>query len=128
MDGIADRPDAPLRGNFGQLRRLEAKHPGLKVIWSFGGWTWSGGFGDAAKNPAAFAQSCYDLVEAASALVVLGSSLTVMSGFRYVRHASRLERPVVIVNQGTTRGDDYAAATLDAPLGPILTALVAALR
>lgn len=78
--------------------------------------------------PPARTRACYDLVEAASALVVLGSSLTVMSGFRYVRHASRLERPVVIVNQGTTRGDDYAAATLDAPLGPILTALVAALR
>ena len=69
-------------------------------------------------------QACYDLVEAASALVVLGSSLTVMSGFRYVRHAARLERPVVIVNQGATRGDGYAAATLDAPLGQILTALV----
>jgi NAD-dependent SIR2 family protein deacetylase len=72
-------------------------------------------------------RACYDLVEAASALVVLGSSLTVMSGLRYVRHAARLERPVVIVNQGTTRGDGYAAATLDAPLGQILTALVAAL-
>jgi NAD-dependent SIR2 family protein deacetylase len=72
-------------------------------------------------------QACYDLVEAASALVVLGSSLTVMSGFRYVRHAARCERPVVIVNQGTTRGDEYAAATLDAPLGQILTALLASL-
>ena len=72
-------------------------------------------------------QACYDLVEAASALVVLGSSLTVMSGFRYVRHAAGCERPVVIVNQGATRGDDYATATLDAPLGQILTALVAAL-
>jgi NAD-dependent SIR2 family protein deacetylase len=72
-------------------------------------------------------QACYDLVEAASALVVLGSSLTVMSGFRYVRHAARLGRPVVIVNQGATRGDAYAAATLDVPLGRTLTALVAAL-
>ncbi|MYR47240.1 glycosyl hydrolase family 18 protein, partial [Streptomyces sp. SID5910] len=31
--------------------------------WSFGGWTWSGGFPDAVKNPAAFAKSCHDLVE-----------------------------------------------------------------
>jgi NAD-dependent SIR2 family protein deacetylase len=77
--------------------------------------------------PPARAQACYDLVEAASALVVLGSSLTVMSGFRYVRHAARLGRPVVIVNQGATRGDAYAAATLDAPLGQTLTALVEAL-
>ncbi len=71
--------------------------------------------------------ACYALVERAKALVVLGSSLTVMSGFRYVRHAARLGRPVVIVNQGATRGDSYAAETLDVPLGPALTALVAAL-
>ncbi|HEX5299310.1 MAG TPA: Sir2 family NAD-dependent protein deacetylase [Streptosporangiaceae bacterium] len=77
--------------------------------------------------PPARTRACYDLVEAASALVVLGSSLTVMSGFRYVRHAARLGRPVVIVNQGATRGDAYAAATLDAPLGQTLTALAAAL-
>ena len=53
----------PLRGNFNQLRKLKKKHPDLKVLWSFGGWTWSGGFTEAAKNPAAFAESCYDLVE-----------------------------------------------------------------
>jgi len=82
-------------------------------------------FGENVPQPRA--QACYDLVEAASALVVLGSSLTVMSGFRYVRHAARLERPVVIVNQGATRGDAYATATLDAPLGQTLTALVEAL-
>jgi chitinase len=33
------------------------------VLWSFGGWTWSGGFPQAVQNPTAFAQSCYDLVE-----------------------------------------------------------------
>ncbi|CAL9607017.1 glycoside hydrolase family 18 protein [Streptomyces althioticus] len=63
VDGVADTWDQPLRGTFNQLRKLKEKHPGLKVIWSFGGWTWSGGFGEAAKNPAAFAQSCLDLVE-----------------------------------------------------------------
>ncbi|MFE8964810.1 glycoside hydrolase family 18 protein [Streptomyces iakyrus] len=63
VDGKADTWDQPLRGNFNQLRKLKQKHPDLKVLWSFGGWTWSGGFGEAAKNPAAFAQSCYDLVE-----------------------------------------------------------------
>jgi len=51
----------------------------------------------------------------------------VMSGFRYVRHAAGLQRPVVIVNQGETRGDGYATAALDAPLGRTLTDLVAAL-
>ncbi|MGA5266474.1 glycoside hydrolase family 18 protein [Streptomyces lydicamycinicus] len=64
VDGKADTWDnGALRGNFNQLRKLKKLHPNLKVIWSFGGWTWSGGFGEAAKNPAAFAQSCYDLVE-----------------------------------------------------------------
>jgi NAD-dependent SIR2 family protein deacetylase len=79
-------------------------------------------FGENVPRPRA--QACYDLVESADALVVLGSSLTVMSGFRYVRHAARCGVPVVIVNQGATRGDPYAAATLDAPLGPTLNALV----
>ncbi|MEV6420383.1 glycoside hydrolase family 18 protein [Streptomyces sp. NPDC051662] len=63
VDGVADTWDQPLRGNFNQLRKLKALHPGLKVIWSFGGWSWSGGFTEAAKNPAAFAQSCRALVE-----------------------------------------------------------------
>lgn len=63
VSGVADTWDQPLRGNFNQLRQLKAKYPNIKVLWSFGGWTWSGGFADAAKNPAAFAQSCYDLVE-----------------------------------------------------------------
>ncbi|MFF2191934.1 glycosyl hydrolase family 18 protein [Streptomyces sp. NPDC058157] len=63
VDGVADTWDQPLRGNFNQLRKLKAKYPGIKVVYSFGGWTWSGGFGQAAQNPAAFAQSCYDLVE-----------------------------------------------------------------
>jgi chitinase len=64
VDGVADTWDAgALRGNFGQLRRLKKMHPGLKVLWSFGGWTWSGGFTQAAANPAAFANSCYSLVK-----------------------------------------------------------------
>ncbi|QYN17124.1 glycoside hydrolase family 18 protein [Amycolatopsis sp. DSM 110486] len=62
VDGVADTWDQPLAGSFNQLKKLKAKHPGLKVIWSFGGWSWSGGFGQAAQNPAAFANSCYNLV------------------------------------------------------------------
>ncbi|MFH9071530.1 glycoside hydrolase family 18 chitinase [Streptomyces alboflavus] len=63
VDGVADTWDQPLRGNFNQLRKLKAKYPHIKVLWSFGGWTWSGGFTDAMKNPEAFADSCYKLVE-----------------------------------------------------------------
>ncbi len=47
-----------------------------------------------------------------------------MSGFRYVRHAASLGVPAVIVNQGATRGDALAAATVDAPLGETLEAAV----
>ncbi|HWG01153.1 MAG TPA: NAD-dependent protein deacetylase [Trebonia sp.] len=71
--------------------------------------------------------ACYSLVSAARSLIVLGSSLTVMSGFRYVRHAAEHGIPVLIVNQGVTRGDELALATLDAPLGATLTALLSAL-
>lgn len=63
VSGVADTWDQPLRGNFNQLRELKAKYPNIKILWSFGGWTWSGGFAQAAANPAAFAQSCYNLVE-----------------------------------------------------------------
>ncbi|MFI5913659.1 glycosyl hydrolase family 18 protein [Dactylosporangium sp. NPDC051541] len=62
VDGVADTWDQPLRGSFNQLKKLKAMHPGLKVIWSFGGWTWSAGFTQAAANPTAFANSCYNLV------------------------------------------------------------------
>jgi chitinase len=64
VDGKADTwaPGA-LRGNFNQLRKLKKLHPGLKVIFSFGGWTWSSGFSQAAANPAAFADSCYKVVK-----------------------------------------------------------------
>ncbi|MBN6052115.1 fibronectin type III domain-containing protein [Nonomuraea sp. RK-328] len=64
VDGVADTWDAgALRGSFNQLRKLKKKYPNLKVLFSFGGWTWSGGFTQAAANPAAFADSCYRLVE-----------------------------------------------------------------
>jgi NAD-dependent SIR2 family protein deacetylase len=79
-------------------------------------------FGENVPRPRV--DECYALVERAATLVVLGSSLTVMSGYRFVRQAARLGIPVVIVNQGATRGDAHAVARLDAPLGPTLTTLV----
>jgi chitinase len=64
VDGVADAWDTgALRGNFNQLRKLKREFPNIKVVWSFGGWTWSGGFTQAAQNPAAFADSCYSLVK-----------------------------------------------------------------
>jgi NAD-dependent SIR2 family protein deacetylase len=68
-------------------------------------------------------ERCYRLLDEASALLVLGSSLTVMSGFRFVRYAAKAGTPVLIVNQGETRGDPYAAVRVDLPLGAALTDL-----
>jgi NAD-dependent SIR2 family protein deacetylase len=65
----------------------------------------------------------YELVENARLLLVLGSSLTVMSGRRFVLRAAKLGIPVAIVNQGPTRGDAYAELTVDAPLGSVLPEL-----
>ena len=65
----------------------------------------------------------YALVDAADALLVAGSSLTVQSGLRFVRHAAQAGTPVVVVNRGATRGDRYAAVTLDAGTSPTLVTL-----
>jgi len=68
---------------------------------------------------------CYELVERSRSLLVLGSSLAVMSGLRFVKRAAALGRPVAIVNQGWTRGDEHATWKVPAPLGATLTALAA---
>jgi NAD-dependent SIR2 family protein deacetylase len=83
-------------------------------------------FGENVPRPRV--DQCHALVEQADALVVLGSSLTVMSGYRFVRHAARLAIPVAIVNVGPTRGDAQASLILDAPLGQTLTAVVSRCR
>lgn len=68
-------------------------------------------------------EQSYSLVEDADALLVAGSSLTVFSGYRFVRHAAALGRPVAIVNRGPTRGDDLATVKVDAGCSPILALL-----
>jgi NAD-dependent SIR2 family protein deacetylase len=77
--------------------------------------------------PAERVQRSYDAVEGLAdvdgVLLVVGSSLTVMSGLRFVKRAARLGVPVVIVNRGTTRGDDHAAYTLDEGCSEFLTEL-----
>ena len=67
----------------------------------------------------------FALVGEARCLLVLGSSLTVMSGYRFVRRAAALGIPVAIVNQGPTRADALCAVQVDAPLGRVLSMLVA---
>jgi NAD-dependent SIR2 family protein deacetylase len=69
----------------------------------------------------------YRMVDDAAALVVAGSSLTVMSGLRFVRHAAKDGKPVVIINRGATRGDDKATVKLEAGVSESLTWLAAEL-
>jgi NAD-dependent SIR2 family protein deacetylase len=79
--------------------------------------------------PADRVERCYAAVDALTAndgaLLVAGSSLTVMSGFRFVRRAAKAGTPVVIVNRGETRGDDLATYRLDEGTSEFLTALAA---
>jgi NAD-dependent SIR2 family protein deacetylase len=82
-------------------------------------------FGENVPSPRV--RDCFGLTSSAGTLLVLGSSLTVMSGYRFVRHAASLDIPVAIVNRGPTRGDADALTRLDAPLGETLTRLVASL-
>jgi len=55
----------------------------------------------------------YQMVDHAEALLVAGSSLTVQSGLRFVRHSAKAGKPVVIINRGKTRGDDFAELKLE---------------
>ena len=62
----------------------------------------------------------FELVGSARTLLVLGSSLTVMSGRRFVLRAAKDGTRVAIVNRGVTRGEPYAGLLIDAPLGIVL--------
>lgn len=77
--------------------------------------------------PAPRVEAAYALLDGARLLLVLGTTLTVFSGRRFVVRAQRDGIPVAVVNEGPTRADDVAALKLEAPLGPTLTALVARL-
>jgi NAD-dependent SIR2 family protein deacetylase len=82
-------------------------------------------FGESVPKP--LVEHCFRLTEAAGSLLVLGSSLKVMSGYRFVRRAAARGIPVVIITRGPTRGDGEATLQLDAELGPTLTELVSRL-
>ncbi|OBH19272.1 NAD-dependent protein deacetylase [Mycolicibacter sinensis] len=69
----------------------------------------------------------YSVVDEADALLVAGSSLTVFSGYRFVRHAAARGVPVAIVNRGTTRGDELAAVKIDGGCSAVLALLAAEL-
>jgi NAD-dependent SIR2 family protein deacetylase len=71
--------------------------------------------------------AAFEQLDRACALLVLGSSLTVMSGLRFVRKAAKDGKPVVIVNRGATRGDALAAVKIDAGCADVLAVAARAL-
>ncbi|MCH9733449.1 MAG: NAD-dependent protein deacetylase [Actinomycetia bacterium] len=73
--------------------------------------------------PKARVEKAYAMVDRADALLVAGSSLTVYSGYRFVRHAAARGIPVAIVNRGRTRGDGLATVKVDNGCSPILALL-----
>ena len=72
-------------------------------------------------------ERCYAMVAQARAMLVVGSSLTLQSGLRFVRRAHELDLPVVIVNRGPTRGDPLADLLVDAGCSQVLSELAAEL-
>jgi NAD-dependent SIR2 family protein deacetylase len=115
-DGDAELPDEALDA-FVMVPCLSCGEGPLKPDVVF--------FGETVPKPRV--ARCYDLVDDARLLLVLGSSLKVMSGYRFVLRARDNGIPVAIVNQGETRGDGCASLKLDAPLGQALPALAAEL-
>jgi NAD-dependent SIR2 family protein deacetylase len=113
-DGDADLSDAQLEG-FRTVACRRCGEDALKADVVFFGET----------VPRERVERSFAIVDGARSLLVLGSSLKVMSGYRFVLHAAKLGLPVAIVNAGPTRGDEKATLRLDAPLGEVLPRLVA---
>jgi NAD-dependent SIR2 family protein deacetylase len=115
-DGDAELPDEVLDG-FVMVGCLSCGEGPLKPDVVFFGET----------VPRDRVERSFGLVDGAASLLVLGSSLTVMSGYRFVLRAAKLGIPVAIVNAGPTRGDEKADVRVDAPLGVVLPELTARL-
>ncbi|MBD0861215.1 NAD-dependent deacetylase [Gordonia sp. zg691] len=75
--------------------------------------------------PKTTVEHAFSVVDDADALVVVGSSLTVMSGLRFARRAHRAGKPLIIVNRGHTRADDIATLKIDHEAGVVLPAMAA---
>ena len=73
--------------------------------------------------PKEVVDQAYSLIDSSDALLVAGSSLTVFSGYRFVRHAAAAGIPVAIINRGSTRGDDLATVKVDNGCSPMLALL-----
>jgi NAD-dependent deacetylase sirtuin 4 len=114
-DGDADLPDA-LAAGF-TVAACEACGGTLMPDVVF--------FGGTVPRPTL--DAAWRLFDRAEVLLVIGSSLTVFSGYRFVRRAAERGVPIGILNRGPTRGDDHAAVRVDARAGLALPELARAL-
>ncbi|WP_019203612.1 Sir2 family NAD-dependent protein deacetylase [Tsukamurella sp. 1534] len=80
-------------------------------------------FGESVPKPRV--ARAFTMLDDAEALLVLGTSLTVMSGLRFVRYAHKHGKPIVILNRGRTRGDEFATEKIDVDVAAGLEALAA---
>lgn len=78
--------------------------------------------------PKARVEQAYSMVDEAEVLLVAGTSLTVYSGYRFVRHAAAHGIPVGIINRSVTRGDDLATVKVEAGCSEMLVLLAGELR
>jgi NAD-dependent SIR2 family protein deacetylase len=64
-------------------------------------------------------------LEAADAVLVVGSSLMVFSGYRFVHAAARAGKPIAAVNLGRTRADPLLSLKVEQPCAEALAFLLA---
>lgn len=73
--------------------------------------------------PRARVESCIAALDRADALLVIGSSLQVFSGYRFCRHAQATDKPIAILNKGSTRADSIATLKISAAAEEVLPTL-----
>ena len=79
-------------------------------------------FGD--RVPPDIVSNNFEALEAADALLVIGSSLKIFSGYRFCRHAHQQDKPIMIINPGWTRGDPHASLKIEEPAEVFLPRLI----
>ncbi|MEP6390957.1 MAG: NAD-dependent protein deacetylase [Halioglobus sp.] len=115
-DGDADVPDALVS----QVTVPSCKHCSgtlMPDVVFFGGTV-----------PKPRVEKCMDAIDNCDALVVIGSSLTVYSGFRFCRRASALNKPLILINPGTTRADNLAEHKFTSDCATLLEQSIEQLR
>ena len=76
--------------------------------------------------PAERVKTCLSAVDAADAMLIIGSSLMVYSGYRFVRRAHERQVPIIAINRGVTRADAMLSIKIEQDCGSVLEDLVVA--